>query len=115
MPPDAKPLFYNLYADKTNLSTHGTEKGYPVVARITNFPIDIRNGEGLGGGCVVGWLPIVSKLSISYTTLTLIIRLMREKRKRIFQNLPGSKELCGMSPFGFCLKSLLNLLRLAMA
>jgi hypothetical protein len=31
-----------------------------VVARCANLPVDIRNGERFGGGCVVGWLPIVS-------------------------------------------------------
>jgi hypothetical protein len=34
--------------------------GYPVIARIGNLPIDIRNGKGLGGGELVGWLPIVT-------------------------------------------------------
>jgi hypothetical protein len=33
--------------------------GYPVIARIGNLPVDIRNGKGLGGGELVGWLPIV--------------------------------------------------------
>jgi hypothetical protein len=55
-------LFFLLYADKTRLSSFGTEKGYPVIARIANLPVDIRNGEGIGGGQVVGWLPIVSML-----------------------------------------------------
>jgi hypothetical protein len=27
--------------------------------RCANLPISIRNGEGFGGGRVVGWLPIV--------------------------------------------------------
>jgi hypothetical protein len=34
--------------------------GYPVIARCANLPIKIRNGTGLGGGRVVGWLPVVS-------------------------------------------------------
>ena len=55
-----KPLMFILYADKSKLSTHGTQKGYPVVGRIANFHIALRNGEGLGGGQVVGWLPIGS-------------------------------------------------------
>ena len=33
--------------------------GYPVVARLGNLPVEIRNGKGVGGGCIVGWLPIV--------------------------------------------------------
>ncbi|KAI6146925.1 hypothetical protein BKA82DRAFT_35708 [Pisolithus tinctorius] len=48
-----------LYADQTRLSSHGTVKGYPVVARCGNLPMNIRNGECFGGGCVVSWLPIV--------------------------------------------------------
>ena len=49
-----------LYADKTRLSSFGTEKGYPVMARIVNLPTKIRHGEGIGGSRVVGWLPMVS-------------------------------------------------------
>ncbi|KAI5986488.1 hypothetical protein EDD15DRAFT_2389855 [Pisolithus albus] len=60
--PDVKnavPFAFILYADRTRLSSHATVKGYPVVARCGNLPINIRNGECYGGGCVVGWLPIV--------------------------------------------------------
>ncbi|KIJ09545.1 hypothetical protein PAXINDRAFT_157859 [Paxillus involutus ATCC 200175] len=46
------------HSNRTRLSSHGTVKGYPVVARCANLPVDIRNGERYGGGCVVGWLPI---------------------------------------------------------
>jgi hypothetical protein len=70
LPDGAKPLFFILYADKTRLSSFGTEKGYPVIARIANLPIDIRNGEGIGGGQVVGWLPIVSEISCTIYHLT---------------------------------------------
>jgi len=49
-----------LYADKTRLSSFGTEKGYPVMARIVNLPTKVRHGDGIGGSRVVGWLPIVS-------------------------------------------------------
>jgi hypothetical protein len=59
LPEDAKVLGLEVYADKTQLSSFGTEKGYPVMARIINLPVEIRNGEGLGGARVVGWLPIV--------------------------------------------------------
>jgi hypothetical protein len=56
-----------LYANKAKLSSFGHVKGYPVVACCTNLPIAIRNGEGLGGGRVVGWLPIVrSTLPYNY-------------------------------------------------
>jgi hypothetical protein len=60
LPPDAKPLVFILYANKAKLSSFGTEKGYPIVVRIANLPVEIRNGTGVGGGRVVGWLPIVS-------------------------------------------------------
>ncbi|KAG1768576.1 hypothetical protein EV702DRAFT_1181923 [Suillus placidus] len=61
IPPDAKPLAFILYADKAKLLSFGWAKGYPVVARCANLPVAIRNGEGLGGGRVVGWLPIVKE------------------------------------------------------
>lgn len=48
-----------MYADKTRLLSFGTEKGYPVLARCANLPITIHNGTGVGGGRLVGWLPIV--------------------------------------------------------
>ncbi|KAG2140624.1 hypothetical protein DEU56DRAFT_734807, partial [Suillus clintonianus] len=57
----AAPFCFILYADKTRLSSHGTVKAYPVVVRCANLPVGIRNGEGIGGGRVVGLLPIVSE------------------------------------------------------
>ncbi|KAG0705638.1 hypothetical protein DFH29DRAFT_980865 [Suillus ampliporus] len=59
IPPDAKPLAFILYADKSKLSSFGREKGYPVIACLANLPIAIRNGTGMGGGRLVGWLPLV--------------------------------------------------------
>ena len=56
---NGKPLGIILYADKSKLSSFGTQMGYPIIARCANLPTDIRNGTGLGGGRVVGWLPIV--------------------------------------------------------
>ncbi|KIK43163.1 hypothetical protein CY34DRAFT_791724 [Suillus luteus UH-Slu-Lm8-n1] len=64
LPPNldgAAPFCFILYADKTKLSSHGTMKGYPVMARCANLPVNIRNGEGIGGGRVVGWLPIIDE------------------------------------------------------
>ncbi|KAG2133578.1 uncharacterized protein EDB93DRAFT_1242820 [Suillus bovinus] len=43
----------------TRLSSHGTVKGYPVVVRCVNLPVGIQNGEAIGGGRVVRWLPII--------------------------------------------------------
>ncbi|KAG2116966.1 hypothetical protein DEU56DRAFT_874124 [Suillus clintonianus] len=60
LPPDAKPLAFILYADKSKLSSFGSQKGYPIIARIANLPVHIRNGNtALGGGRVMGWLPLV--------------------------------------------------------
>ncbi|KAG1849092.1 hypothetical protein C8R48DRAFT_677145 [Suillus tomentosus] len=59
MPPDVKPLAFILYADKVKLFSFGREKGYPVIARLANLTIAIRNGKGVGGGWVVGWLPLI--------------------------------------------------------
>ncbi|KAG1850125.1 hypothetical protein F4604DRAFT_1934564 [Suillus subluteus] len=61
LPPEAKPLAFILYADKAKLSSFGTQKAYPIVCWIANLPVEIRNGTGLGGGRIVGWLPIVSE------------------------------------------------------
>jgi Plavaka transposase len=63
LPAGGKPFCFILYADKTNLSSFGTKKGYPVMARCGNLPVGIRNGKGIGGGRVVGWLPIVGFIS----------------------------------------------------
>ncbi|KAH7927024.1 hypothetical protein BV22DRAFT_1153995 [Leucogyrophana mollusca] len=61
LPSGGKPFAFILYADKAKLSSFGREKGYPVVARCANLPVEIRNGNGVGGGRVVGWLPIVKE------------------------------------------------------
>ena len=58
----AKPFCIIFYADKNKLSSFGTQKGYPVVVRCAVLPTPIRNGQGIGGGLVVGWLPIVRGL-----------------------------------------------------
>ncbi|KAG0707969.1 hypothetical protein DFH29DRAFT_979579 [Suillus ampliporus] len=68
LPEGAKPLTFILYADKTKLSSSGAAKAYPVIARLANLPTDIHNGEGIGGGYVVGWLPIVFSRILSSLT-----------------------------------------------
>ncbi|KAI6027155.1 hypothetical protein EDC04DRAFT_2605916 [Pisolithus marmoratus] len=50
---NAVPFAFILYANKTRLLSHGTVKGYPMVARCANLPVHIRNGEQYGGGCIV--------------------------------------------------------------
>jgi hypothetical protein len=59
---DNKLLPFILYADKAKLSSFGTQKGYPVVARLANVVISLRNGSDWGGGQIVGWLPVVRSL-----------------------------------------------------
>ncbi|EIW85524.1 hypothetical protein CONPUDRAFT_49167, partial [Coniophora puteana RWD-64-598 SS2] len=61
IPENAKPFAIILYADKAKLSTFGTQKAYPIIARCANLPASIRNGTGFAGGRVVGWLPIVKE------------------------------------------------------
>jgi hypothetical protein len=58
-PQNDKLVAFILYADKNKLSSFGTAKGYPIIARLANLPVGIRNSEGIGGGSIAGWLPIV--------------------------------------------------------
>ncbi|KAG2155159.1 uncharacterized protein EDB93DRAFT_1239411 [Suillus bovinus] len=65
LPPDAKPLAFILYADKTRLSSFGTVKGYPVVV-----------------GYIVGWLPIVNfKNSVWHESFARITSSLVSKSK----------------------------------
>ncbi|KAG1897930.1 uncharacterized protein F5891DRAFT_1129641 [Suillus fuscotomentosus] len=59
LPENTVPFAFILYADKTHLSSAGIVKAYPVFAHCGNLPIHIRNTDRLGGGRMVGWLPIV--------------------------------------------------------
>ncbi|EKM49340.1 uncharacterized protein PHACADRAFT_33518 [Phanerochaete carnosa HHB-10118-sp] len=61
LPEGSKPLGIYLYADKNKLFTFGTQKGYPVVMRITNLEAQVRHGCGLGGGHIVGFLPLIDE------------------------------------------------------
>ncbi|KAI5998520.1 hypothetical protein F5J12DRAFT_906856 [Pisolithus orientalis] len=68
---NAIPFCFILYADKTRLSSHGTVKGYPVVVRCANLPVDIRNSES-------SWLPIIPEDAaeegkLGYTTLKCVV------------------------------------------
>ncbi|TFK83026.1 hypothetical protein K466DRAFT_666133 [Polyporus arcularius HHB13444] len=60
LPSDGVPLPFVIYADKTRLSSFGTQQAYPIIARLANLPSDIRNSNGHGGGQVIGFLPIVT-------------------------------------------------------
>ncbi|KIN94042.1 hypothetical protein M404DRAFT_35449 [Pisolithus tinctorius Marx 270] len=79
--PDIKntvPFGLILYADKSNLSSFGTAKSYPVVVHCANLPVEIRNSNVVGGGTVVSWLPIVPEDAkeegkLGYTTLKHVV------------------------------------------
>ncbi|KJA13371.1 hypothetical protein HYPSUDRAFT_151670 [Hypholoma sublateritium FD-334 SS-4] len=88
----ASPLCIILYADKTQLSSFGTAKGYPVLARCANLPINLRNGSGIAGGRLVGWLPIVKEDT-------------KETRKKSFVNL---KRVVWHEGFKEVLKSIIQ-------
>ncbi|KAI5989534.1 hypothetical protein EDD15DRAFT_2171237 [Pisolithus albus] len=75
---NAIPFALIIYADKTKLSSFGTAKGYPVIVRCANLPVEIRNSHTIGGGCVVGWLPIVPEDAqeegrLGYTNLKRVV------------------------------------------
>ncbi|KAI0091220.1 hypothetical protein BDY19DRAFT_934569 [Irpex rosettiformis] len=57
--PDGKPLGLIIWADKEKLSTFGTQKGHPIVARLSNLDESVRNSLGVGGGRVVGLVPVI--------------------------------------------------------
>ncbi|KIO12120.1 hypothetical protein M404DRAFT_19970 [Pisolithus tinctorius Marx 270] len=75
---NAVPFGLILYADKSNLSSVGTAKSYPIVVRCANLPVEIRNSNVIGRGTVVSWLPIVPKDAeeegkLCYTTLKCVV------------------------------------------
>ena len=82
---NAVPFGLIMYADKSKISSFGTVKGYPVVVRCANLPVEIRNSKQIGGGTVVGWLPIVSSLPLWHRRVTNVAsmdRLRKIPRKR---------------------------------
>jgi hypothetical protein len=73
LPPGAVPMCLSLYANKNKLSTMGTKKGYLVYVRCANLPAHLCNGEGLAGGRIVGWLPVVRLLSHTIEQLVFLM------------------------------------------
>ena len=91
IPENAKPFCLILYADKTKLSSFGGQKGYLVMAQCENLLVGIWNSEGtLGGGRIVGWLPIVSLITLNCMS-NIVINLYR--LRRIQQNHPNLDRL----------------------
>jgi hypothetical protein len=71
------------------------------VARCANLPIDIRNGEGVGGGRVVGWLPIVSKVIKVKQKLIYLFKFLSQMKiltRKEKHHMLISKGLFGMNP-----------------
>ena len=62
-----------LYTDKTRFSSFGTEKEYPVMARIVNLPVGICDSNSIGGAQVVGCLPVVRSKYMFLPSLDLIL------------------------------------------
>ncbi|PBK81619.1 hypothetical protein ARMGADRAFT_1039202 [Armillaria gallica] len=95
LPVDGKPICYVIYADKTHLSSFETVQGYPVIVRLGNLPAHIHNRQGVGGGRVIGWLPIVAdepkhhsksyyadfKRAIWHNTFEIILSSIKDKSK----------------------------------
>ena len=105
--PEGKPLGFILYADQTKLSSFGSQKGYPIVARCANLPSEIRNGKGLGGGRVVGLLPIVSCIihfCIMFWLTPLRSKMTWKIKRRL--RLSTSNVRSGMSLSVYCLRQL---------
>ena len=98
IPEGGNPLCFILYADKTKLSSFGTTKGYPVVARCANLPAAIRNGNGFGGRRVVGWLPIVmSQIPYLLSFSDLFLRSPRIRKNKRNEISSISSVLSGIS------------------
>ncbi|KAG1814604.1 uncharacterized protein BJ212DRAFT_1300419 [Suillus subaureus] len=113
MPADGKPLAFILYTDKVKLLSFGHAKGYPVIAWIMNLPVSVQNGEGVGGGQVVGWLPIVKddpaklgkqkfmdfKAAVWHESFKILLKCLRSKRKHGGWVECWDKSQCHLFPF----------------
>ena len=60
LPDDAGIFAIILHANKTKLSTFGTQKGYPIYARCGNLPLRVRNSVKHGKEILAGLMPVVS-------------------------------------------------------
>ncbi|KAG1874972.1 hypothetical protein F4604DRAFT_2009023 [Suillus subluteus] len=98
---EGKPFAFIIYADKAKLSSFGRQKAYPVIARCANLPVGIRNGEGFGGGRLVGWLPIVEEEK-QYSGTQSFVNFKNVVWHESFKCL--LKSLASLSKTGFCVK-----------
>jgi hypothetical protein len=82
LPKNATPLCFLLYADKSKLSSFGSQQGYPVIARLLNLPTDLFNSNNcIGGGQIVGWLPIVRDYLLIHYYVTIALIGSRGQRR----------------------------------
>jgi hypothetical protein len=70
----------SVYSDKSQLSSFGTVKAYPVILRVLNVHSNIRNTAGFGGGHLIGLLPHVWHILLSLVFWALIISFQVEER-----------------------------------
>ncbi|GJE85102.1 Plavaka transposase-domain containing protein [Phanerochaete sordida] len=110
---DGKPFGIILFADKSKISSFGTQQGYPVVARIANLSDDVRNGTGFGGGRVVGFLPLVKdhpkhhkktswvnhKNEVWHTAMSFILQSIETKSQTGVSIVCGDKKIRNLFPF----------------
>ncbi|GJE87349.1 hypothetical protein PsYK624_034320 [Phanerochaete sordida] len=110
---DGKPFGIILFADKSKISSFGTQQGYPVVARIANLSDDVRNGTGFGGGRIVGFLPVVKdhpkhhkktswvnhKNEVWHTAMSHILQSVERHSQTGVSILCGDKKIRKLFPF----------------
>ncbi|KAI6002591.1 hypothetical protein F5J12DRAFT_783762 [Pisolithus orientalis] len=85
------------------LSSHGTVKGYPVIAHYVNHPVHVHNGEQYGSGCIIGWLPIVPELAkeegkTGYANFKHLLKKVVELSKVGYLHGCYNKVLCWLFP-----------------
>lgn len=78
LPDDGLPVNIHLYADKSIASSFGTKRLYPVIARLSNLPREIRNSNGRGGQCLRNiWCVALSIILLTH--LGIVFSCCREK------------------------------------
>ncbi|PBK93072.1 hypothetical protein ARMGADRAFT_1030502 [Armillaria gallica] len=101
LPPGGKPLAYILYADKTRLSSFGTEKGYLVVACIANLP-DVEDDSRHKGK--LSWINF--KRVVWHEAFRRIIQSVAEYSHTGYAfKLPHSGDIIIIYPFIFILSA----------
>jgi hypothetical protein len=85
--------------------------GYPIYARIGNLDVEIRNSNGIGGGELVGWLPIVGikvtvQLKLSAWLKNKIYRSRKMKLRKVKKTTLILNVKSGTSPSPNCSKPL---------